>query len=268
MINIKIRLFQIIEKAEEEDEMSRIFDIFILTLICFNILAIILESHQNLLFKYEEYFKMFEKFSVIVFTTEYILRLWTATVSYKGLSSFKAGLKQAKTPLAIIDLLAILPFYLPMFLPFDLRILRVMRIARFLRILKLNRYSKALLVIGKIFNKKKDILLATIYIMFMTILMSSVFMYYVENSAQPEHFSSITATFWWAVATLTTVGYGDVYPVTAIGKILATIIAITGIGIVALPTGILSSGFIEEMNESKECDHIVCPYCKEKIDVK
>lgn len=190
--------------------------------------------------------------------------MWTSNIKFREKNYIKAIIKQVRTPLSIVDLLAILPFYLPMLIPFDLRFLRLFRIARFLRILKLNRYSNALALIFRVLKRKKDILLATMYILLMTILMSSVFMYYAENKAQPENFSSITATLWWAVATLTTVGYGDVYPVTVIGKILATIIAITGIGIVALPTGILSSGFVEEL-ETKPINLEKCPHCGEVI---
>lgn len=263
MQDIKLRIYQIIEKAETGDRASKIFDISILVLICLNILAIILESHENLILTYEREFYIFELCSVVIFSAEYILRLWTANIKFSDMKKSRALLNQIKTPLSIVDLLAVLPFYIPMLIPFDLRFLRMFRIARFLRILKLNRYSTALELIMRVLKRKKDILLATMYILLMTILMSAVFMYYAENSAQPEIFSSITATLWWAVATLTTVGYGDVYPVTVIGKLLATIIAITGIGIVALPTGILSSGFVEELGETKSEEF--CPHCKKKI---
>jgi len=261
----KLRIFQIIEKAGEDDVQSKVFDISILTLICLNILSIILESHLSLANTYANEFKAFEFFSVIIFTLEYMLRLWTSNIKFPNINKSSALIKQIKSPLAIVDLLAVLPFYIPMIIPFDLRFLRLFRIARFLRILKLNRYNNALQLIMRVLKSKKDILVATMYIMMMTVLMSSVFMYYAENKAQPENFSSITATLWWAVATLTTVGYGDVYPVTIIGKILATVIAVTGIGIVALPTGILSSGFVEEIGNKEKRD-TVCPHCGRDID--
>ncbi len=257
----KKRIFQIIEKANRGDKASKIFDLFILVLIALNILSIILESHANLRAHYKQAFYLFEIFSVIVFTSEYLLRLWTADIKFPHLKRTQAIAKQASLPLSLIDLFAILPFYLPILLPFDLRFLRLFRMARFFRILKLNRYSNALRLIFKVLKNKKDTLLATFYILFITILSSSIFMYYAENSVQPDRFSSITATLWWAVATLTTVGYGDIYPITVVGKILATIISITGIGIVALPTGIISSGFIEEIDKSKK----VCPHCKKPL---
>ena len=259
------RIYEIIEKAELDDRASKIFDVSILTLICLNIFAIILESHKSIYYKYSDLFYIFELFSVFVFTIEYLLRIWTSDIKYSNVTKNIAIFKQIKSPLAIVDLLSILPFYLPMLIPLDLRFLRLFRIARFLRILKLNRYSTALALIIKVLKRKKDILLATMYIMMMTILMSAVFMYYAENRVQPDNFSSITATLWWAVATLTTVGYGDVYPVTVIGKILATIIAIAGIGIVALPTGIISSGFVEEFTEHDE-NTIECPSCGTKFN--
>jgi voltage-gated potassium channel len=264
----KRRIYQIIEKAAPGDKKSRTFDLCILTLICINIFAIILESHANIYAEYKLYFDVFEVVSVLVFSIEYLLRLWTAHIRFHEHNRLKAVLIQMKMPLTIIDLLAILPFYLPMILPFDLRFLRLFRIARFFRILKLNRYSKALVFILQVLSKKKDVLLATMYIMGMTILMSAVFMFYAENGEQPENFSSITATLWWAVATLTTVGYGDIYPVTIVGKVLATVIAITGIGVVALPTGIISSGFIEELRDHQTDDFeesVVCPHCSKKI---
>ncbi len=257
----KKRIYQIIEKADEGDKASKYFDIFILTLIVLNILSIVLESHVYLRTKYKDYFYLFELISVIIFTIEYLLRLWTSDIKFSKLSKKKALLKQIKIPLSIIDLVAILPFYLPMILPIDLRVLRLFRMARFFRILKINRYSNALALIIKVLRNKKDTLWATFYILSMTILTASVFMYYAESRVQPENFSSITATLWWAVATLTTVGYGDIYPITALGKILAAVISITGIGIVALPTGIISSGFIEELDRKSH----TCPHCGEKI---
>lgn len=262
MNHFKRRVYEIIEKAEDGDKVSRYFDIFILTMICLNILAIILESHESILNSYRVLFTQFEVFSVVIFTVEYSLRIWTAKEKFNDLRISNPYRKQLLSPLSIIDLLAILPFYLPMLLPIDLRFLRLFRITRFLRILKLNRYSKAFHLILRVLVKKKDVLLATIYIMGITVLSSAVFMYYVENKAQPENFSSITATLWWAIATLTTVGYGDVYPVTALGKFLATLIAIAGIGIVALPTGIISSGFVEEID--REPEYITCEHCGNK----
>ncbi len=277
-IQLKNRIFQIIEKATEDDKASKKFDIFIMTLIILNTIAIVLESFNSLSEKYSLYFTVFEVISVIIFTIEYLLRVWTSDLLYlysKG--KLSAMLRYIFSPMAIIDLLAILPFYLPMFIPFDLRFLRMFRISRLLRLLKINRYTKALTVIINIIKSKKDELLATVFMMLFMIMISSTMMYYFENQVQPEAFPNIVASFWWAIATLTTVGYGDIYPITAMGKILASIIAVLGIGIVALPTGIISSGFMEvvtnkfknkEIKIDEEKKEMICPHCGEKIHYK
>jgi voltage-gated potassium channel len=179
--------------------------------------------------------------------------------------------------MALIDLFAILPFYLPMVIVIDLRFLRILRLARILRIFKIQRYNNSLSLISSVIDNRKEELIVTLFITFLLLLLASSIMYFVETNSQPESFPNIIASFWWAIATLTTVGYGDVYPVTVIGKILSGIIALLGIGIVALPTGIISSGFIEEMNKGKKnCNNTenrdtsekekkYCPYCGKKL---
>jgi voltage-gated potassium channel len=173
--------------------------------------------------------------------------------------------------MALIDLFAILPFYIPMFIPFDLRFLRILRVARMLRLFKLNRYSKALLIIGKVVKKKKAELIVTVFITFLLLLMASTMMFYLEHDVQPTAFPNIIASFWWAIATLTTVGYGDIYPVTGWGRLLSGVIALIGIGLVALPTGIISSGFMNEISSRKQKDEnedtpiTYCPYCGKRI---
>ncbi len=153
--------------------------------------------------------------------------------------------------MAIIDLMAILPFYLPFIIKIDLRSLRILRLVRLLRILKLNRYTKSMKVLGRVIKRKKEELIVTVFITGILMLLAASIMFYIENETQPEAFPNIIASFWWAIATLTTVGYGDIYPVTFLGKFLAGIIAFLGIGLVALPTGIISSGFIEEVESRK-----------------
>ena len=168
--------------------------------------------------------------------------------------------------MAIIDLLAILPFYLPFIIPVDLRFLRMLRLLRLLRILKLNRYNDSMDIIIKIFKREKEKLITTFFVMAILILFSSSLMYYVENEAQPDKFPNIVASLWWAVATLTTVGYGDIYPITSLGKLFSGVIALLGIGLVALPTGIISSGFITEVNNNKAEKEKTCPHCGGKLE--
>ncbi len=261
---MKKRIFKIIEKAEDGDVSSKIFDNAILVLIVMTVISIILESFDSLSNSYSNVFFVFEVFTVTIFTIEYLLRVWTADLKYEGKSKAISRVLYIFSFMALVDLFAILPFYLPMIIPFDLRFLRILRLTRIFRIFKLNRYSKALNLIAKVIRDKKEELLATISIMILIVLISSTLIYYAEHEIQPAGFPNIVASFWWAIATLTTVGYGDIYPVTGVGKVLSSIIAITGIGLVALPTGILSSGFMEEISRKRT---IKCPKCGHEHEV-
>jgi voltage-gated potassium channel len=263
MIN-KDRVFNIIEKAKPGDILSKIFDISIIVLILLNIVAVIINSFNDIPFIIQRILKIFEIFSVIVFTVEYVLRLWTSNLKYTH--SKYPKFKFIVSFMALVDLLAILPFYLPLLIPYDLRFLRMLRLFRLLRIFKLNRYSSAMNLIAKVLKKEKEKLVTTIFITTILILFASSLMYYVENEAQPDKFPNIIASIWWAVATLTTVGYGDVYPITVLGKILSGFIAILGIGLVALPTGIISSGFISEVSSTKDNKENKCPHCGKIIE--
>lgn len=241
------------------------FNLAIQILILLNVVAIILESFKELRLKYHEYFFWFELFSVMIFTVEYFFRIWNAYIENKQKNKFTSVVKYIFSTLAIIDLIAILPFYLPLLIPFDLRFVRILRMVRLLRILKFNRYSNSLKLLSDVIKDKRVDLTITIFITFLLLLFASTMMYYIETDIQPELFPDILSSFWWAIATLTTVGYGDIYPITSMGKFIAGIIALLGIGLVALPTGILSSAFIERINKSKK-SHKFCPHCGEKID--
>ncbi len=229
---------------------SKTFIKFIYALIILNVIAIVLESYKGLRVQFGDFFRVFEVFSVVIFTIEYILRLWTS----------EKKLKFAFSIFGIIDLVAILPFYLPFLFTFDFRFLRILRLFRMLRVFKLGRYSKSLRLISSVLKETRAELSITVFIAFILLVFSSTLMYYVENDAQPDKFASIGHSFWWAIATLTTVGYGDIYPVTGLGKILSAVIALIGIGFVALPTGIISSAFIERIKEDKK-EKCVCPHC-------
>lgn len=255
---LRLRIYRIVEKAENGDWVSRLFDCGVLSLIVLTILAIVLESFSGLAVRYHEWFRAFEVFSVVVFTLEYLMRFWTAEYHYPGRDKWMARLLFFFSFMALVDLMSILPFYLPFLIPVDLRFLRILRLTRLFRLFKLNRYSRALHVIGKVAREKKEELLSTVFIMMFLIIISATLIYFVENTVQPDSFPNIIASFWWAVATLTTVGYGDIYPITGLGKILASLVAVTGIGLVALPTGIISSGFMEEIRQHHKCR---CPKC-------
>jgi voltage-gated potassium channel len=267
---IKKRVYEIIEKGKHGDKASRLFDIFIVALIMMNVIAIILESVAEINRHFYWLFKSFEIFSIIVFSIEYILRIWTSKLKTGSNNAVVAFFKYIISPMAIIDLLAVLPFYLPFLIPLDLRFLRILRVTRLLRIFKIQRYTKSLNLIGKVLKSKKEELFITVFVTIILIIFASTLMYYIENDVQPNAFPNILATFWWAVATLTTIGYGDVYPVTDLGRLLSGIIAVLGIGLVALPTGLISSGFIEEISkkkrQSKQIGEIIfCPHCGKRI---
>lgn len=267
---IKRRTYEIIEKDDANDKASHLFDLLILILIVTNTVAIVLESFKMLNIMYSAQFRIFEIFSVIVFSIEYILRIWTSDIGYPSQKG-KCGsvFKYIFSMMAIIDLLAIIPFYLPMFFPVDLRFLRMFRISRLLRVFKINRYTKALSLIADVIKDKKDELLATVFVMGFVILITSTMMYYFETEVQPEAFPNIVASFWWSLSTLTPIGYVDFYPITNMGKIFAGVISILGIGLVALPTGIISSGFIAALNRQEKIDsRMVCPHCGEDIEPK
>ena len=265
-MNIRNRIYQIIEKASPDDKASRAFDIFIMLLIALNIIAVILETVRPLSRQFPFVFKYFEIFSVIVFSLEYLLRIWTCVINNRFKRPVIGRLKYMVTPLVIIDLLAILPFYIPMLIPIDLRFLRALRLIRFLRLFKLGRYSKAMQLLGQAYRERKEELLITFFVIGVLLIISSSIMYYFENAAQPEAFASIPAAMWWGVATLTTVGYGDVYPVTIIGKFLGAIIAILGIGVFALPTGIFASGIVEVIQSKDKEKETICPHCGKDIN--
>lgn len=261
---IKKRVFEIIERASPDDLPSKIFDISIMLLISSNVTAVILETVKSLSVRYILLFRGFEVFSVIAFTVEYGLRLWSCTTDKKFDSPVLGRIRFAITPLALVDLAAILPFYLPMIFHADLRFIRAIRLFRLFRIFKLGRYSESMKTFGNVLKAKKEELFITIFVVFILLIIASSLMYFIENVAQPEVFSSIPAAMWWGVATLTTVGYGDVYPVTPLGKVLGAIIAILGIGMFALPAGILGSGFVEEIQKRQKRQEI-CPHCGKNI---
>ena len=237
---MKRRIYDILEMVDPSDKTGRFIHIFIMILILTNVLAVILESVVSLRTQYRPLFLRFEFFSVIIFTIEYLLRIWSCTVDPRYRSPFVGRLKFALSPLALIDLLAIAPFYIPL-ASADLRVVRVMRLFRFARLLKFGRYSEAFRLLGTVIRDKQEELIATFTVLVSLLLIASSLIYEVERIAQPDEFSSIPAAMWWAVVTLTTVGYGDVFPVTDLGRLIGAIIAVLGIGMVALPTGIIGA---------------------------
>lgn len=272
------RWWQILNGAKIRTPASRIFNWCILTLIVVNVVAVTLETVEPIRARYEAQFYAFELISVIVFTCEYLVRLWCvpagARVTLARLTEALAGgdpeeiaareadhaeelelsgkrLRWARTPMALVDLIAVLPSFIPALFGVDMRFLRALRLFRFFRLLKVARYSRSLRRFRLVLREKKEELLLSFFVLMLCLLLSSSLMYYVERDAQREAFASIPHAMWWAVATLSTVGYGDIYPVTALGRILSAVIAILGIGLFGLPAGILASGFMDEVDKGK-----------------
>lgn len=266
-ISLKQRVWEIVEPVEHTDKPNQIldyFDIFILILIFLNVAAVILETVRYLAENFQSFFYIFEFFSVVIFSIEYLARVWACASQEKFSHPFWGRLKFVFTPMALIDLLAILPFFL-VFLPVDLRFVRALRLFRLFRVFKLARYSSSLRLFGSVIKNRKEELIITISIMFVLIILTSSFIYYAESEAQPDKFSDIPSSMWWAIVTLTTVGYGDVYPVTPLGKFFAAIIAVLGVGMFALPTGILGASFVEEIEKGKKKESKVCPHCGKEL---
>ncbi|MDR1800497.1 MAG: ion transporter [Lachnospiraceae bacterium] len=268
-LSLKERIYNKIRDDDQNDLISDVFDGVIITLIIINVLTVILDTF-TLPKAVSVTLSVFETISVVIFTIEYIARVWTSDLMFPKLKPYKARLKYIFSFMALIDLFAIVPFYLPFVLPIDLRVLRSLRIIRLLRIFKVNRYTTAFVAIGNVFKKKKTQLLSSIFIVVILMIIASVLMYSVESTAQPEAFGNALDALWWAVATVTTVGYGDVYPITILGKILSGVIALLGIGLVAVPTGIISSGFVEQINKEEKKkhkeEHKFCPYCGHELN--
>jgi voltage-gated potassium channel len=255
------RLSEIIEHSKKHDTVGAVFDAFIVTLICLNAIAVIAESFDTVALRFAFALKLFEYFSVFIFTIEYILRLWTAP--YKFSDAKNPYIKYIFSFLAIIDFLSIAPFCLTLFIGINDGSVRILRLFRLLRILKITRYNSSLNIIGKVMKNEKDKISMTVFIIGIMILMASSIMYSIESEYQPEHFSNILVTMWWAVGTFT--GNADVFPITGAGKILSGVIGILSIGLIALPSGIISSGFMKEIEVEKRGKQI-CPHCGKEIE--
>lgn len=258
-MSFKKRIYNLLDEERGNQKGDGLVHYFISSLIIINVITLFLESYNDINKEYGDLFRSIELFSIIIFSIEYILRLWVADYAFAKAGPVKSRLKYMFSFMGIVDLLSILPFYLPYFISIDLRVIRVLRLFRLLRLFKLNRHSKALRLIVTVFKKTKSDILVTVFIVSFLLIMASTLMYDIENEAQPDAFANIGEALWWSVATLTTVGYGDIYPITGLGKLLSGIIALLGIGIVALPTGIISSAYIEEVQNRNKT--IQCPHC-------
>lgn len=244
--SLRHRLYEILEAGHSENWRARAFDVAMTVLILANLVAVALESVPSIVAEYDAAFDVFDAVSVAIFTIEYVLRLWVSIehplVRHYG--PVMGRLRFAVRPMMIIDLLAFAPFYLSAFVTFDTRVLRLFRIFRFMR---LARTSPALTTLGRVVYTERRALAGTVLMIFGLAFICATLMYLIESDAQPDKFGTIPLSMWWAMTTLTTVGYGDAIPMTVPGKMLASMVMVLGLGMFALPIGILSTGYLEEI---------------------
>lgn len=240
------RIFDIIQIGKNTDRPSRIFDIFIAVVILANIAVLFLETFKSLS-PYFDLFHAIDDITVSIFIVEYILRIWTADYLYPEEKRGVAVVRYMTSANGVIELLTILPFF---FLS-GVVVFRMLRVVRIFHLFRLNSHYDSFSVIRTVLNEKKNQILSSLFIISIVMLAASLLMYNVENQAQPESFENAFSGIWWAVSTILTIGYGDIYPVTVLGKILGVIIAFLGVFAVALPTGIISAGFVEQYQEMK-----------------
>ncbi len=244
-------VYGLLEGHKDGGDCSCLVRNVIITLIVLNGIAVILESNHMLFSLYREWFVAFEVFSVTIFTVEYLGRIWVSADKqcYAHLPTWRARLAFILSPMALVDLLAVAPFYLSLLIPIDLRYLRFFRL---LRLLKFSHYFDGLQVFSTVLRREAAAIAGALLTMLTLIIISACLMFTVENAASPGHFESITEAIWWAVVTLTTVGYGDITPITFGGKLLGIVIMLLGVGTMALPAGILAARFTEELQSRRE----------------
>ncbi|MDN5510916.1 ion transporter [Acinetobacter sp.] len=238
-----------LHNEDYETRFSRAINYFLILLIIGNAAAVLLESVNDIYQSYSVFFDLFEYFSILIFSIEYLLRFWSVAEKNPFHSAWNNRLNWVKSGAALIDLLAILPAYINFWVPIDLRFLRILRL---IRLLKLTRYFVSLQILLRVIEREKGSFQAVLFILSIMIVMAAACIYVVESKAQPDVFTSIPASMWWAVVTLTTVGYGDVTPITPLGRFLGALITILGVGLAALPAGILATGLTYELEQRKQ----------------
>lgn len=246
---MKKRIFDIIQIGNKNDLISRLFDWFIVTIIILNILTVFLGTFEELA-RFTPFFKVVEAVTVSFFSIEYILRIWTAGYLYPDKKGIWAKVKFLHSFDGIVDLLTILPFFfLDGFIVF-----RMLRVVRILHLFRVNAHYDSFHIITSVLIEKRNQIISSVFIIIVLMLASSLGIYSAEHETQPEAFRNAFSGIWWSVSTLLTVGYGDIYPITVIGKIMAIIIAFLGVGVVAIPTGIISAGFVEQYTQKQNSD--------------
>ena len=247
----KQRVFEIIEIGTHYDYASRAYDFFNALSILVNLTVSILYTFNDIEAKYGTLLLDIEAFTVATFLIDYLLRIWTSQCLHPELTPLQALRKYVFSFMGIVDLLSFLPYYLPIFFPSGAVAFRMLRIVRIFRIFRINAYYDSLNVITEVIVGKKQQLFSSVFIILVLMVASSLCMYSLENRAQPEVFSNAFSGIWWAASTLLTVGYGDIYPITTLGKMFGIFITFLGVGMVAIPTGIISAGFVDQYSRIK-----------------
>ena len=246
------RTFEIIEVGNDLDYPSRCYDFVNAFAIILNLAVTIMQTFSSIQLKYGTVLKLAEDATIIFFAIDYALRIWTAGFLYPELREGRAIRKYACSFTGIVDLLSFLPDFLPIFFPAGTVAFRMIRIVRIFRLFRINAYYDSLSIITEVISGKKQQLISSVFIILVLMVASSLCMYSLENEAQPEVFSNAFSGIWWAASTLLTVGYGDIYPVTTLGKIVGIVITFLGVGMVAIPTGIISAGFVDQYSNIKK----------------
>lgn len=263
---LKKHVHVLLHPTQGHSRWDKIINVFLIVLILLNLIAVILETEKQIYEANKTFFHFFDLVSVIIFSIEYFLRVWSCTHEEKYHHWFWGRLKYMVSWEGLIDLAAIMPYYLYSIDVLDLRALRLLRLLRLLRIFRLTSYMKSTRIIANVFRSKIQELLISLVLTVGLIIISACLVYFAEHIAQPDVFTSIPKTLYWSVITLTTVGYGDMYPITAFGRLLTGIILLIGVAFFALPAGIITSGFLEEMRTHRKHQILKCPHCGEPIE--
>ena len=248
---IRRRVSEIIEVGASDDIPSRTYDMVSTLMLLVNVAVTILYTFDRMELNHGELLLLLEAVSVAFFAVDYCLRVWTAQFLFPTMPERRALRKYVLSFSGIVDLLSFLPYYLPVFFPAGAAVFRMFRVVRIFRLFQINAYYDSLNVISEVISSKRQQLFSSVFIIMVLMTASSLCMYSLEHEAQPEVFSNAFSGIWWAVSTLLTVGYGDIYPITDMGKIVSIVITFLGVGMVAIPTGIISAGFVDQYSRLK-----------------
>lgn len=249
--SVQKHVSDIIEVGYDEEFWGRAYDVINLSAIVLNLLVSVLLTFDDVTERFGGLLQTIEGVTIAFFAVDYILRLWTAPCLYPNKSRGIAVLKYAVSFNGLVDMLSCIPYYLPVFFPSGMAAFRILRVVRIFRLFRINAYFDSLNVITAVLKSKAKLLFSSVFVVLLLMLASSLCMYSIEHPVQPDKFDNALSGLWWAAATLMTVGYGDIYPVTALGKLMGTLITMLGVGIVAIPTGIISAGFVEQYTKLK-----------------